>query len=146
MPRKIRKMLSMNLFQKLIAWRLPEWFLHDDPWKDWHMVGQPWFSWLCQQVEENACPWMKDFCSPGWFQLKLCGGLAHVGVGCWHHVISCSAIQILSLLHVVCYCKVMWHLQRWQYCSQAEAGGIRGAVESICCFGCIRGLSPQEAV
>ena len=36
---------------------------------------------------------MKD-CSSGWFQviLQLCGGLGHIGVGCWH-VISCSVID-----------------------------------------------------
>ena len=45
----------------------------------------------------------KDCCFSGWFQviIQLCGGLRHLGVGCWH-VISCSVIQTLCLPHVVC--------------------------------------------
>ena len=66
------------------------------------MVGRPWFKWLWQQVGENACPGMKSCCSSGWFQVifQLCGGLRHMWVGCWH-VISCSVVLILCLLHSV---------------------------------------------
>ena len=101
-PRKIRKMSSMNLLQKEIAqikdsqmvslWR---------PMKvdRWHMVGQPWFPWLGGQVGENPWRWIKDCFSSEWFQviLQLCGDLWHLGVGCWH-VISFSVIQSLSEL------------------------------------------------
>ena len=71
-------------------------------------MGQPWFPWLCRHVGENVCPLIKDYCSSGWFKviLPLCGGLGHLGVGCWH-VISCSVIQTLCLPHVVCSCIVM---------------------------------------
>ena len=50
MSSKIRKISSMNLFQKGITQIKASRMVSS------HMVEQPWFPWLCQQFGENACP------------------------------------------------------------------------------------------
>lgn len=73
------------------------------PWKGWDMVGQLWYPWLFQSFAENTYPWMKRL-----LFLKMvsnvyqgCGDSGHFGVGCWY-AISCSVIQILCPLCVLC--------------------------------------------
>ena len=79
---------------------------------------------------------MKDCCSSGWFQviLQLCGGLGHLGVGCWH-VISCTVIQTPSCGMFV-YGDVTSAVAKIAF--SGMGGRIQGAVENVCCLGCMK--------
>ena len=42
------------------------------------------------------------------------------------------------------YVSIMRCLHLLKQHSQAEVGGIQGAVESVCCLGCMREVSPMR--
>ena len=108
-PRKMRKMLSMNLFQKRIAqiktsrmvslWRLMEKLAYGGAALIPMAVPTSWRK--CLSMNESSL-FLRMVSS----NIPIVCRLEHLRAGC-QHVISCTAIQVLCPLNVICWCKVM---------------------------------------
>ena len=108
-PRKIRKISSMNLFQNGMAqikasrmvssWRPMKRLAYGGAALVPMAVPTSWRK--CLSMNERLL-----FFRMVSISIPIVWGSGHLGVGCWH-VTSCSVAQILCPLHVVCSCRVM---------------------------------------
>ena len=104
MPRKIKKMSSINIFQKGIAQRkTSQMFFFATKHEEVGIAGAPLVSMAVPTSLRKFLSMNEMFLFSGWFQVifQLCvcvcggggggGSLVHQGVGYWH-VISCSVV------------------------------------------------------